>query len=111
MAEWGMARLWEKGGSLDAEVLAYTVGDDPEVDRWLVEEDCWGSLAHARQLLERGLLAPADHAAIARGLREVLADARRGDFTITPEDEDVHTAIENRLVRTAGDAGRRVHAG
>jgi argininosuccinate lyase len=106
-----MARLWEKGTSLDAEVLAYTVGDDPEVDRWLVEEDCWGSLAHARQLHERGLLSEADHRAIFRGLNEVLADARRGEFRIAAEDEDVHTAIENRLVRSVGEAGRRVHAG
>jgi argininosuccinate lyase len=106
-----MARLWEKGTSLDPEVLAYTVGDDPEIDRFLVEEDCWGSLAHARQLLERGLLAERDHALIAEGLRAILTDARAGRFTISPEDEDVHTAIEDRLARAVGDAGRRVHAG
>src|SRR5947209_18008529 len=102
-----MARLWEKGSSLDAEVLAYTVGDDPEIDAWLVEEDCWGSLAHARQLFERGLLSPDDHRAIAEGLRGVLRDARERKFTISQEDEDVHTAIENALVRSVGEAGPR----
>ncbi len=102
-----MARLWEKGDSLDPEILDYTTGDDPEVDLAIVEDDCWGSLAHARMLAEQGLLAESDRAAIAQGLRGILADSRARKFAIPRELEDVHTAIETRL----GEPGKRVHLG
>ena len=104
-------RLWDKGEALDPEVLAYTVGDDWTLDLELVEEDCWGSLAHARMLAEQGLISGADERAIARGLVAVLAAHRRGEFRIAPEEEDVHTAVEGRLVQLAGEAGGRVHTG
>ena len=35
----------------------------------------------------------------------------RGEWRVGPEDEDVHTAIENRLVAVTGEAGRRIHLG
>ncbi|MEZ0229719.1 MAG: lyase family protein [Planctomycetota bacterium] len=102
-----MARLWDKGEKLDPLILDYTTGDDPTTDVSLVIEDCWGSLAHARMLVEQGLLDEADRAAIAKGLRAILAEARAGKFSIPRELEDVHTAIESRL----GEAGKRVHLG
>jgi len=104
-------RLWDKGEALDPEVLAYTVGDDHVLDVELVEEDCWGSLAHSAMLAEQGLLEADDRSAIARGLGEVLRLHRAGEFRIAPEEEDVHTAVEGRLVALIGEAGRRLHTG
>jgi argininosuccinate lyase len=102
-----MARLWDKGERLDPLVLDYTIGNDPDVDRSLAIEDCWGSLAHARMLVEQGLLEERDRAAIREGLRAILEEARAGRFEIPRELEDVHTAIESRL----GEPGKRVHLG
>jgi len=104
-------RLWEKGEALHPEVLAYTVGNDHVLDLNLVEEDCWGSLAHSAMLAEQGVIPTSDREALARGLRQVLASHRKGEFAISPEEEDVHTAIEGRLVAELGDAGRRLHTG
>jgi argininosuccinate lyase len=104
-------RLWDKGEALHPEVLAFTVGDDHVLDLELVEEDVWGSLAHARMLEERGLLSADDRRAIARGLVAVLDDHRAGRFRIAPEEEDVHTAVEGRLVERTGEPGRRLHTG
>ena len=104
-------RLWEKGEALHPEILAYTVGNDHELDLELVEEDCWGSLAHSAMLAEQGIIPSDDRQALARGLRQVLADHRAGAFTISPQEEDVHTAVEGRLVAELGDAGRRLHTG
>jgi argininosuccinate lyase len=104
-------RLWDKGEALHPEILAFTVGDDHVLDLELVEEDVWGSLAHARMLAERGIISQEDGAAIARGLALVLADHRRGAFRITPEEEDVHTAVEGRLTELVGEPGRRLHTG
>jgi argininosuccinate lyase len=58
-----------------------------------------------------GLLGDADHAAPARALEAIGAAHGRGEWRVALEDEDCHTAIENRLVEAAGEAGRRIHLG
>ena len=91
---------WSPVETLDPEILAYTVGDDHLLDLSLVEEDCWGSLAHSAMLAEKGLLSAEERSAIAGGLRAVLADHRAGTFSISPAEEDVHTAVEGRRAKT-----------
>ena len=49
--------------------------------------------------------------AILTGL-EALADAHAdGEWDISLEDEDVHTALEKRLTDDIGEAGKRIHLG
>ena len=40
-----MGKLWDKGYSLNAEVEAFSVGDDPQLDTALIAWDCAGSAA------------------------------------------------------------------
>jgi argininosuccinate lyase len=107
----GGKRLWDKGGDVDALVHRFTVGDDPQTDLHLVHFDVLGSAAHARTLHNAGLLTDSDLTSLLRGLREIDELARRGEFTISDELEDGHTAIEAYLTVHAGDAGARIHAG
>ena len=106
-----MGKLWEKTYSLDSLIEAFTVGDDPSNDARLVNADCVASMAHARMLASIGILSGKDADALQKELVAIIAlnDERR--FSIQRTDEDVHTAIEDHLVRTLGDAGRRIHAG
>ena len=78
-----MARLWDKGGDLDAAVHRFTVGDDPTWDQQLVHWDCLGSAAHARTLQKAGLLSEAESIALVNELRRIDEDARSGTFTIS----------------------------
>lgn len=103
--------IWDRGDAIDEAMLAFTVGDDWRQDQRLVEYDIRGSLAHAAGLRRVGLLTPADHAAIARGLEELLAEHRRGAWNVESTDEDVHSAVERRLIDKVGDAGKRLHTG
>ena len=105
-----MAKLWKKDYDLDAEVEAFTVGDDYVLDRALAEADALASIAHARTIARAGLLTKKELAALEKGLRAIVKDARAGKFTIAREDEDVHTAIENRLTAETGEAGKKIHA-
>ena len=102
-------------GEVDAEVLAYTAGQDRVLDLALVEADCFGTAAHvsmlARLPVQPPLLAPADAKAVIAELRGVLADAAAGKFRISLEDQDVHLAVERRLTEKLGDLGKRVHVG
>ena len=106
-----MSRLWEKGLPLDKRVLRYTAGEDHQLDARLVDYDVRGSIAHAEMLAEQGLLSDEDCVSICNGLQKLAADFAAGEWQISLEDEDVHTALETRLTEMIGDAGGRVHLG
>src|SRR5688572_26367887 len=101
--------LWSKGLPLDAAIHRFTVGDDPVVDLALVPHDALGSAAHARMLARVGLMPEADMRALVSALHALHDEARAGTFTIRPEQEDGHTALEAALVTRVGEAGRRIH--
>ena len=106
-----MTRLWDKGAPLDERILRFTAGDDHRLDERLVAYDVRASIAHVRMLNGQGLLSEADCEAICGGLSELAAQHARGEWTIDLQDEDVHGALESRLVALIGLAGARVHLG
>ena len=106
-----MSRLWEKGLPLDERVLCYTAGEDHLLDARLVEYDITGSIAHVGMLAEQKLLDADEAGKIVAGLEVVLDAFRAGEWSISMQDEDAHTAIENRLIEAIGEAGGRVHLG
>src|SRR5690606_19690043 len=106
-----MSRLWDKGLPLDERILNFTAGEDHRLDERLVPYDVRASIAHARMLAAQGLLSAPDCEAICGGL-QALADAHAaGEWRIELADEDVHSALERRLVERIGQAGERVHLG
>ena len=106
-----MSRLWDKGLPLDERVLRYTAGEDHLLDARLVAYDVRGSIAHAEMLAAQDLISHDDCHAICDGLRALEASFEAGEWDITLEDEDVHTALETRLTANIGEAGGRLHLG
>jgi argininosuccinate lyase len=109
-----MSRLWEKGPSdpaLDQRILEFTAGEDHLLDARLVPYDVRASIAHAEMLHAQELISAEDLAAIRGGLERLGADHAAGKWSIALADEDVHTALESRLVASVGAAGERVHLG
>lgn len=106
-----MAKLWEKGYDLDPIVEQFSVGRDPELDRALVAADAMASVAHARMLAAVGLLEAEEADALIVVLWAIAREGAAGVFRIRRSDEDVHTAIEARLIQDVGDAGKRIHTG
>ena len=106
-----MTRLWEKGLPLAERVLRYTAGEDHLLDARLVSHDVKGSIAHAEMLAATGLISDEDCNAIGEGLGALEASFAAGEWTISLEDEDVHTALESRLTKAVGEAGARLHLG
>ncbi len=104
-------RLWEKGASLDAQVHAFTVGNDPKLDLSLLCWDSIGSAAHARMLSSIGVLTSEECAVLLPALAKVHSLSQNGEFPIPDEMEDCHTAIESYLIEQTGDAGRKIHTG
>jgi argininosuccinate lyase len=106
-----LSKLWDKGYALDKLIEEFTVGDDPLLDQRLVAADCLASMAHARMLVRIKILTPEEYEALHRELSVIVRLNRDGKFPIRREDEDCHTAIENRLIQSTGQAGKKIHTG
>jgi argininosuccinate lyase len=79
------------------------------VDSRMWAQDIAGSQAHARMLVDVGVLSAEDGEAIRTGLEQVASEFRDGTFVARASDEDIHTAVERRLTELVGDPGRRLH--
>ena len=106
-----MSRLWDKGEPLDREVLRFTAGEDHSLDERLVQYDVVASIAHARMLAGQGLIEEVHLAEIVAGLEALGASHAAGEWQISLEEEDAHTALESRLTERAAEAGPRLHLG
>ncbi len=80
-------------------------------DRRLLRHDVEGSIAHVMMLADVGLLTEDEHAEIMSGLAAIADEAARGEFPFSDDDEDVHSAVERRLIELVGDVGRKLHTG
>ncbi len=104
-------KLWAKNMDADKIVDAFTVGSDREMDVLLAEADVLGSLAHTRMLESIGLLTATELESVQRELKNILADMRRGGFTIDDGIEDIHSQVEFMLTERLGDIGKKIHSG
>lgn len=106
-----MKRLWDKGEPLDTRILRYTAGEDHLLDARLVPYDVRASIAHAQMLHAQKLLSATDLTLIITGLEALAVAHAAGEWQISLEEEDCHTALEQRLTQMVGEAGKRVHLG
>ena len=77
----------------------------------LLSQDLDGSVAHARMLGSCGVIAEAEADQIIAGLETIRAEAAAGAFNPGLEDEDVHFAVERRLIALIGPVGKKLHTG
>ena len=77
----------------------------------LLDQDLDGSIAHARMLGRCGVISEADAAGLIEGFEAIRREAAEGSFSPTVADEDVHFAVERRLIALLGPLGKRLHTG
>ncbi len=101
--------------TIDADILAYTVGEDPVLDLELAVWDCMGTAAHVTMLSEMKVTPPVitkeEAKAVKAELAEIVRLARAGKFVIREDDQDVHMAVERMLTEKLGDLGKKIHTG
>jgi argininosuccinate lyase len=106
-----MSKLWQKTTNVNELVENFTVGRDTEFDHQMAAFDVLGSLAHTQMLQSIGLMSADDLQLVQRELKNIYADIEKGDFTIEPGVEDVHSQVEMLLTQRIGDAGKKIHSG
>ena len=106
-----MAKLWDKGFEINAEIEKYTVGRDRELDLYLAQDDVLGSMAHITMLESIGLLEKEELTALLAQLKEIYSQVLQGNFEIEDGIEDVHSQVELMLTRSLGEMGKKIHSG
>ncbi|HIG48122.1 MAG TPA: argininosuccinate lyase [candidate division Zixibacteria bacterium] len=82
-----------------------------DVDRRLFRVDIRGSIAYARGLVRIEVITDEEGQAIIQGLTEIEGEIERGDYKLTRDLEDIHMAIEKRLIAKVGPTGGKLHTG
>ena len=103
--------VWGGRVQKETDSLVNDFNSSIQVDGRMYKEDIMGSLAHAAMLAKQGVISQEDGAAIAAGLREVLADIESGKAELTEDNEDIHMNVETLLTAKIGAAGKRLHTG
>lgn len=104
-------KLWQKNKGATQEVEKFTIGRDPEFDNLLAPFDVLGSMAHAIMLEKIGLLTADELKDLLGGLRDIYFEIEKGEFSIAPGIEDVHSQVEFILTERLGEVGKKLHSG
>jgi argininosuccinate lyase len=87
------------------------LNDSIGFDRRMYAQDIAGSIAYAGAIAEAGVVTPQEAETIIGGLQQIRAEFDAGTFELKPGDEDIHTAVERRLVELVGAVGGKLHTG
>ncbi len=103
--------LWGGRFKKEMEPIMRQLNDSFTFDSRLYDADIDGSLAYAGALSQAGLLLEEELDQLRVGLEQVRAEFNDGSFKAQPSDEDIHTAVERRLVELVGEAAGKIHTG
>ena len=103
--------LWGGRFSTKLNDQAWELNSSLPVDQRLAIQDVDGSLAWAKALHQAGVLQDEEHASIALGLDMIKKEFSSGKFSFAPSDEDIHTAVERRLMDLIGSVAGKLHTG
>ncbi|MDP8977270.1 MAG: argininosuccinate lyase, partial [Actinomycetota bacterium] len=103
--------MWGARFSGEPDRAAWRLGRSVDVDVRLWPDDLAGSHAHAAELERLGILSGAERLAITEALQTIAEELAGGAFVFADGDEDLHGAVERRLVELCGDTGGKLRAG
>src|SRR5918994_442825 len=105
-------RLWGGRFGVDPAATMFNLSRSTHFDWRLAPYDITCSRAHARALHGAVLLTDDQLAAMIAGLDQMAAEVASGTFGPDETDEDLHGALERRLIEIVGaDLGGRLRAG
>lgn len=101
--------LWNSRFKKPLTDIALKFSSSIDIDRRLFREDISGSLAHVEMLAEKGILKKTEADRISKALKEIQKEIERGKLKLSWRNEDIHLAIESRLIEKLGSLGGKLH--
>lgn len=104
------AKLWSGRFSKDSDTSIIGWTESITVDKKMVVEDIWGSLAHVTMLGRQNIIPLEDATAILGKLLQFQDDYILGKWELKLEQEDAQMNVEARLIEALGmDVGGKMH--
>ena len=104
-----MSKLWSGRFSKSSAKILDLFNASLPFDQKLYEEDIEGSIAHAKMLAKQDILKGNEAKEIIKGLKTIKNEIEEGKFVFDISNEDIHMAIEKRLIELIGDVGKKLH--
>jgi argininosuccinate lyase len=82
-----------------------------DLDKTLYQEDIQGSIAHVEMLAACKIIGAEESRRIRKGLKEIVGEIESGKLDLSWDKEDIHMAIEQRLIQKVGPLGGKLHTG
>lgn len=101
-------KLWEGRFTEPSAKSADDFNQSLSFDYKLYWHDILASIAHVKMLGETQIIPKEDADAISDALVNILADIEKGNLTVEGA-EDIHTFVENELVKRIGAKGKKMH--
>ncbi|MGB8196165.1 MAG: argininosuccinate lyase [Acidimicrobiales bacterium] len=101
--------LWSGRFSSGMGDVLWDLSESYSFDYVLYPFDIQGSKAHVTGLVRAGLLSAEEGSTLTGALDEVVAEFDDRRFERAASDEDIHMAIERRVIELAGDVGAKLH--
>jgi len=104
-----MSKLWQGDlhGALNA--AADDFNSSISFDHKMYKQDIAGSVAHSAMLAEVGIISHEEAARIAAALKDISGELESGELGFDFSAEDIHSFVEQELVKRIGDAGKKLH--
>ena len=104
-----MDKLWAGRFKSNSSKLLERFNASINFDKKLYKYDILGSKVHAEMLYKIGILNNEEKNYILGALNRIYQEIEDDEFSFRLEDEDIHMAIEKRLIQLIGDIGKKIH--
>ncbi len=101
--------LWDSRFKKPLADIALKFSSSIHIDGKFYDEDITGSEAHVKMLMKQKIISVKDGNAILKALKEIRKEISSGKIRFNWRDEDIHTLIEDLLVKKVGGRGKRLH--
>jgi argininosuccinate lyase len=102
-------KLWGGRFNKEAAKILEKFNGSINFDKRMYEEDIKGSIAHSKMLSKQNIIGKEEQIKIEAGLLQILNEIEAGKFIFDIKDEDIHMAIEKRLIEIVGEVGGKLH--
>ncbi|MGD0337787.1 MAG: argininosuccinate lyase [Bacteroidota bacterium] len=101
--------LWSGRFKEPLSEIALRFSSSIDLDKQLYQEDITGSVAHIEMLAATGIIPASDARRIRTALYQIKKEIDSGKLQLSWDKEDIHMAIEQRLIQKIGPIGGKIH--